>query len=56
MKKRICVAISFFVMVIFGIAQTPVKPKAKTLPSEDTIQYSLGVYMMQQLLAKTGFV
>lgn len=39
-----------------ALAQKTQAPKPKNNPLEDTIQYSLGVYMMQQLLAKTGFV
>lgn len=50
--KKCILAISVSLMVCVSFAQAP-KAKANF---EDTIQYSLGVYMMQQLFAKTGFV
>ena len=56
MKRIILLATTLSLMVCVAFAQTTPKAKAKTNPVEDTIQYSLGVYMMQQLLAKTGFV
>jgi FKBP-type peptidyl-prolyl cis-trans isomerase len=55
MKKIIVLSTAFLLLVSAGFAQKPA-PKAKSNPVEDTIQYSLGVYMMQQLFAKTGFV
>jgi FKBP-type peptidyl-prolyl cis-trans isomerase FklB len=55
MKKIIVLSTAFLLMASAGFAQKPA-PKAKSNPVEDTIQYSLGVYMMQQLFAKTGFV
>ncbi len=55
MKKMIVLATCFSLMAMAAIAQKPAAPK-KSTPAEDTIQYSLGVYMMQQLFAKTGFV
>ena len=36
-------------------AQKPAAPKSKAQLTEDTIQYALGVYMMQQYFAKSGF-
>lgn len=49
-------ALAFTVACFSAVfAQKTPAPKPKTNPQEDTIQYSLGVYMMQQLLAKTGF-
>ena len=56
MKKIILLSTCLSLMVCIAFAQTAPKPKPKASPLEDTIQYSLGVYMMQQLLAKTGFV
>lgn len=56
MKKIILLSASFSLIVCMAFAQNGPKPKPKASPLEDTIQYSLGVYMMQQLLAKTGFV
>lgn len=56
MKKIILLTACFSMLAALAFAQKPAISKAKPLPSEDTIQYSLGVYMMQQLLAKTGFV
>lgn len=55
MKKIIILSTCFSLLVAVSFGQA--KPAAKkTSPLEDTIQYSLGVYMMQQLFAKTGFV
>ena len=58
MKKNLLLAACFAVAVSTSFAQKPAAPaKSNTSnASEDAIQYSLGVYMMQQLLAKTGFV
>lgn len=53
MKKTILLSACLSVLVCAAFAQPR---KAKANPAEDTIQYSLGVYMMQQLLAKTGYV
>lgn len=55
MKKIILIATCFSLLVCVSFAQKPAPPKPKSSPVEDTIQYSLGVYMMQQLFAKTGF-
>lgn len=55
MKKAILTTLCFSLVVCASIAQKPATAKPKTDPREDTIQYSLGVYMMQQLFAKTGF-
>lgn len=55
--KKIMMAMAFLAaFVSAALAQKTQTPKPKNNPLEDTIQYSLGVYMMQQLLAKTGFV
>ena len=55
MKKIIILSTCFSLLAAGSFAQS--KPAAKKAsPQEDTIQYSLGVYMMQQLFAKTGFV
>ncbi|MCW3087216.1 MAG: hypothetical protein JWQ78_602 [Sediminibacterium sp.] len=51
MKKSILLTTCLSLMACICFAQTK-----KTDPKEDTIQYSLGVYMMQQFFAKTGFV
>lgn len=56
MKKIILSACTLILMLSVAIAQKPAAPKTKSDLREDTIQYTLGVYMMQQLLAKTGFV
>ena len=58
MKKIFLLTVSLSLLVCVSFAQKPkpVSPKPKNSPVEDTIQYSLGVYMMQQLFAKTGFV
>ncbi|MBV9987938.1 MAG: FKBP-type peptidyl-prolyl cis-trans isomerase [Chitinophagaceae bacterium] len=54
MKRTIllvtCVA---FIGSAFSQSQ---RPAPKTSALEDTTQYALGVYMMQQLFARTGFV
>jgi FKBP-type peptidyl-prolyl cis-trans isomerase len=55
MKKIILLSTCFILLVSVSFAQKPA-PKTKANLTEDTIQYSLGVYMMQQLFAKTGFV
>ena len=56
MKKMTLLAVFCILLNALAFAQKPAISKAKTLPSEDTIQYSLGVYMMQQLFSRTGFV
>ena len=56
MKKMSLFVVIFSLLTMTSFAQTGAKPKPKADPSEDTIQYTLGVYMMQQLLAKTGYV
>jgi FKBP-type peptidyl-prolyl cis-trans isomerase FkpA len=53
MKKIIILSTCFSMLAAVSFAQ---KPAPKKNPVEDTIQYSLGVYMMQQFFAKTGFV
>jgi FKBP-type peptidyl-prolyl cis-trans isomerase len=55
MKKTLILTACFALFTSCLLAQTKAKTPAST-PQEDTIQYTLGVYMMQQLLAKTGFV
>jgi FKBP-type peptidyl-prolyl cis-trans isomerase len=56
MRRCILSAIAFTCLVTAAFPQkTTPRPKDKTAALEDTIQYSLGVYMMQQLLAKTGY-
>lgn len=57
MKKINLFTFALLILVSVSFAQKPkpiVSKPAKTAV-EDTIQYSLGVYMMQQLFAKTGF-
>ena len=54
MKKIVILSTCFLMVVSASFGQS--KPAPKASPVEDTIQYSLGVYMMQQLFAKTGFV
>lgn len=53
--KKIAILTAWVVMAVSSAAAQG-KPAAKTSRTEDTIQYSLGVYMMQQFFAKTGFV
>jgi FKBP-type peptidyl-prolyl cis-trans isomerase len=55
MKKLLILTVCFAFATVNIFAQTKAKTPAGS-PQEDTIQYTLGVYMMQQLLAKTGFV
>jgi FKBP-type peptidyl-prolyl cis-trans isomerase len=54
MKKIILLStcLSLVVCMSFGQAKSPTAAKVKAI--EDTIQYSLGIYMMDQL-TKTGF-
>lgn len=53
--KKVILLTAGFAFVIASQAQRPAsRPTANA--QEDTVQYTLGVYMMQQLLAKTGFV
>jgi FKBP-type peptidyl-prolyl cis-trans isomerase len=56
MKKIIILSAFFCSIVAVSFAQKPKPVPSKASKLEDTIQYSLGVYMMQQLFAKTGFV
>lgn len=52
--KKIVILFTFLLMIASAsFAQGRITPKANA--TEDTIQYSLGVYMMQQFFAKTGF-
>ncbi len=60
--KKTLLSLSLLALMVGAWAQqkpaaSPVKAKVANNYSalEDTISYSLGVYMMQQLLAKTGF-
>lgn len=53
MKKFVFLFTLFLMFASASFAQT--KPSSKQAAVEDTIQYSLGVYMMQQFFAKTGF-
>ncbi len=55
MRKTILLA-TCLSLVVCSFAQKPAAPAPKTkfAATEDTISYSLGVYMMQQLLAKSG--
>lgn len=61
--RRTLLLVTFLAVFAGSFAQTkPAASAAKPKPAansisalEDTISYSLGVYMMQQLLAKTGF-
>lgn len=55
MKKIILLFTCLLMLVSMLFAQQKPAPK-KASALEDTIQYSLGVYMMQQFFAKTGFV
>jgi FKBP-type peptidyl-prolyl cis-trans isomerase len=52
MKKNVFAFIAALALVSGVTAQQ--KPAPKSNPKEDTIQYSLGVYMMQQYFAKSG--
>lgn len=54
MKKIAILTASILVIASVTFGQGRTAPKASAV--EDTIQYSLGVYMMQQFFAKTGFV
>ncbi|NCI45781.1 FKBP-type peptidyl-prolyl cis-trans isomerase [Sediminibacterium soli] len=54
MKKSLMVIVMICVSYA-ATAQKTAVPKDRVASVEDTIQYSLGVYMMQQLFAKTGF-
>src|SRR5438046_1486530 len=54
--KKIILSICLLVLVAGSFAQQKPVLTAKQKATEDTIQYSLGVYMMQQFFAKTGFV
>jgi FKBP-type peptidyl-prolyl cis-trans isomerase len=56
MKKIIVLSTCLVMMISVSFAQQRPAPKSKAAAIEDTIQYSLGVYMMQQFFAKTGFV
>jgi FKBP-type peptidyl-prolyl cis-trans isomerase FklB len=54
--KRVCTLVVVMISVCsLSFGQKKATPMPKTSPSEDTIQYSLGVYMMQQYFAKSGF-
>jgi FKBP-type peptidyl-prolyl cis-trans isomerase len=53
--KKVILLTAGFAFVIASQAQRPA-PRPTANAQEDTVQYTLGVYMMQQLLAKTGFV
>jgi FKBP-type peptidyl-prolyl cis-trans isomerase len=53
MKQTVVLLTCLLMLVSASFGQT--RPAAKTSAIEDTIQYSLGVYMMQQFFAKTGF-
>lgn len=55
MKKIITLSALCILLASSVSAQKTTPVKTKTSPSEDTIQYSLGVYMMQQYFAKSGF-
>jgi FKBP-type peptidyl-prolyl cis-trans isomerase len=55
MKKIILLGTCLSIMVCSLAQKTPAPAKPRSNATEDTISYSLGVYMMQQLLAKTGF-
>jgi FKBP-type peptidyl-prolyl cis-trans isomerase len=56
MRKCILSAIALVCLSATAFSQkTTVRPKNDIASHEDTIQYSLGVYMMQQLFAKTGY-
>lgn len=55
MKKMITLSALCILLASSLIAQKTTPPKTKSNPAEDTIQYSLGVYMMQQYFAKSGF-
>jgi FKBP-type peptidyl-prolyl cis-trans isomerase len=55
MKKAILFTACLALMASVSFAQRGNTRANATSAMEDTIQYTLGVYMMQQLLAKTGF-
>jgi FKBP-type peptidyl-prolyl cis-trans isomerase FklB len=54
--KKIFLFILVLAIAGSSIAQRTAPKPAAPNAQEDSIQYALGVYMMQQLLAKTGFV
>lgn len=55
--KKIILSTCLLMLAFATFAQKPAaKAPAKANALEDTIQYSLGVYMMQQFFAKTGFI
>ncbi|MEO7531751.1 MAG: FKBP-type peptidyl-prolyl cis-trans isomerase [Sediminibacterium sp.] len=54
MKKIVLLTTSLIIICSASFGQKP-PFKSAASKSEDSIQYSLGVYMMQQLFAKTGF-
>jgi FKBP-type peptidyl-prolyl cis-trans isomerase len=53
MKKTVVLFTCLLMLASASFGQA--KPASKAGAVEDTIQYSLGVYMMQQFFAKTGF-
>lgn len=55
MKRVYTIVILLVCVSSLSYGQKSSSAKPKTSPSEDTIQYSLGVYMMQQYFAKSGF-
>jgi len=56
MKRYLFMLVLIAMAFASATAQTkPVGPKTKVQLTDDTIQYTLGVYMMQQLLSKSGF-
>lgn len=56
MRRCILSAIALVCLSMAGFSQkTTRRSKNDVALLEDTIQYSLGVYMMQQLFAKTGY-
>ncbi|MDE3253325.1 MAG: FKBP-type peptidyl-prolyl cis-trans isomerase [Bacteroidota bacterium] len=55
MKRAFTLVVVMISVCTLSFGQKKALPKPKTSPSEDTIQYSLGVYMMQQYFAKSGF-
>ena len=56
MKKIFLLSIALCSIAAVSAQQRPAAKVPARNATEDTIQYTLGVYMMQQLFAKTGFV
>lgn len=55
MKKIVLSFLCVALLATAGMSQTKPGTPAAIKALEDTVQYSLGIYMMQQVLAKSGF-